>query len=138
MTARVGDQLEGPAGPSHSAAVHLLWVLDPADEFFVAEGIGVPAGQRSLVLGLVFTNLGTTTYLAPPDVGLVLVDADGNRHGRAVATLTAYPRFRHGAVEPGESVAGHSYFVLPRAAALHEVVWTATGSEDEPALAWRP
>lgn len=123
MAGRLGDTLEGPTGSGRWVAVTVSWVLDPADESFVAEGIGVPAGCRSLVVASTFTNLGSADFLAPPDVRLVLVDADGTRHGRATATLTAYPRFRHSSVAPGESVAGHSYFVLPREAVLHRVEW---------------
>lgn len=133
MGGRLGDWQE------HSAAlvaVRVLWVRDPADELFTAEGIGVPAGQRSLVVASELTNLAAQDFLAPSDVGLVLVDGDGDRHGRAVATLTAYPRFRHGPVASGESVSGHTYFVLPRAATLHQIEWTAAGSDEEPVLTW--
>jgi len=134
MPGRLGEWLE------HSGvwvAVRVLWVRDPADDLFAAEGIGVPAGQRSLVVASELTNLAEEDFLAPPDLGLVLVEADGDRHGRAVATLTAYPRFRHGPLESGESVSGHTYFVLPRAARLRQVEWTAGGSDDEPVLTWQ-
>jgi len=136
MSGRLGDWLE------HSGvwvAVRVLWVSDPADEFFAAEGIGVPAGQRSVIVASELVNLAEEDFLAPPDLGLVLVDGDGDRHGRAMATLTAYPRFRHGPVGSDESdgsVSGHTYFVLPRAATLRHVEWTASGADDEPVLTW--
>lgn len=134
MAGRLGEWLE------HSGvwvAVRVLWVCDPADELFTAEGIGVPAGQRSLVVASELSNLAEEDYLTPPDLALVLVDGDGDRYGRAVATLTAYPRFRHEALGSGESVAGHTYFVLPRAATLRRVEWTAAGSDDEQVLTWQ-
>jgi hypothetical protein len=133
MPGRLGEWLE------HSGvwvAVRVLWVSDPADEYFAAEGIGVPAGQRSLLVASELTNLAEDDFLAPPDLGLVLVDSGGDRHGRAVATLTAYPRYRNGPVGSGESVSGHTYFVLPHAATLRHVEWTAAGSDDEPVLTW--
>jgi hypothetical protein len=133
MPGRLGEWQEHP---SLLVAVRVLWVRDPADDLFAAEGIGVPAGQRSLVVASELTNLAEQDFLAPSDLGLALVDGDGDRHGRAVATLTAYPRFRHGPVASGESVSGHTYFVLPRAATLRQVEWSAAAADDEPVLTW--
>ncbi|MBA2389059.1 MAG: hypothetical protein H0V67_02275 [Geodermatophilaceae bacterium] len=130
---RLGDWLEH-AGVF--VAVRVLWVRDPADDLFAAEGIGVPAGHRSLVVASELTNVAEEDFLAPADRGLVLVDSDGDRHGRATATLTAHPRFRHGPVGSGESVSGHTYFVVPRTATLRQVEWTVAGSDDEPVLTW--
>ncbi len=132
--ARLGDWLEHSGA---GVAVRVLWVCDPADEFFAAEGIGVPAGQRSLIAASELTNLAERDFLAPSDLGLVLVDGEGDRHGRATATLTAYPRFRHGPVGSGESVSGHTYFVLPRTATPRQVEWTTGGSDDGPVLSWQ-
>lgn len=132
-TGRLGDWLEHPDA---AVAVRVGWVRDPADELFAAEGIGVPAGHRSLIVASDLTNVGAEDFGAPADLGLVVVDAGGDRHGRATATLTAYPRFRHGPLGSGTMVSGHTYFVLPRAAALHQVEWTAAGTDDEPVLTW--
>lgn len=137
MAGRLGDTLEGPTGSGRWVAVTVSWVLDPADESFVAEGIGVPPGCRSLVVASEFTNLGSADFLAPPDVGLVLVDADGTRHGRATATLTAYPRFRHGSIGPGQRVSGHTYFVVPRTETVLQVQWSAGADLSQPPLCWR-
>lgn len=132
------DRLDPAAGSASRLGVRIRSVRDPADDVFGAEGIGVPSGQRSLIVASALTNLGRTPYLAPPDIGLVLVDEHGDRHGRAVATLTALPRFRHGPVEPGETVSGHTYFLLPRSAALVRIEWTSRPGEDEQALTWLP
>jgi len=138
VSGRVGDTLEGAGADGCPVAVRVLWLLDPADEFFVAEGIGVPSGQRSVIVGSELINRGDADYLAPPDVGLVLVDSSGSRYHRATATLTAYPRFRHGPLGPGQGVGGQSYFVLPREAELRRIEWSATGDPDEEMLAWSP
>lgn len=133
---QLGDLLVGMTADGHRLAVRVLSVRDPADEAFGAEGIGVPSGRRSLIVASAFTNRGSSPYAAPPDLGLVLLDEHGARHGRAVATLTAYPRFRHAAVGPGETVAGHTYFVLPRGVALLAVQWSAQFDPTGDVLSW--
>jgi len=136
VSGRLGDTLEGTGADGCPVAVRVLWLLDPADEFFVAEGIGVPSAQRVVIVALELANLGTADYSAPPDVGLALVDAAGSRYHRATATLTAYPRFRHEPLRPGQGVGGHSYFVLPRTQTVLQVEWSTTGDTDEEVLTW--
>lgn len=138
MTGRIGDQLAGLGADGGPVTVRVSWLLDPADAHFVAEGIGVPGGQRSMIVASELVNQGHADYVAPPDLGLVLVDASGARHHRATATLTAYPRFRHRPLAPGEGVRGHSYFVLPREAQVQRVEWSPGGDPDEGVLTWLP
>ncbi|CAN5236627.1 hypothetical protein BH20ACT5_BH20ACT5_20020 [soil metagenome] len=133
---RLGDRLEGVTVTGHRLAVRVRSVRDPADDAFAAEGIGVPDRQRSLIVASEFTNRGRAPYAAPPDLGLVVIDEYDVRHGRAVATLTAYPRFRHAAVGPGDTVAGHTYFVLPRGVSLRAVLWSARPEPVEDVLRW--
>lgn len=137
-TGRVGEMLEGEGQTGEPVAWRVMSVKDPADDAFTERGIGIPDGYRAVIVASLFTNKGQWPYQGPPDLGLVLVDAAGNRHGRAQSSLDSHPPFRDGPIKDEETVAGHTYFVLPVTAAVTSVQWWPRWDLADKVLTWLP
>lgn len=137
-TGKVGEMLEGEGVSGEPVAWRLMSLKDPADEAFTAHGIGIPPGYRAVIVAALFTNKGQWPFQGPPDAGLVVVDDDGNRHGRATASLESHPPFRDGQIKDEETVAGHTYFVLPAGVTIKSLQWWPRWDLVDKVLTWLP
>lgn len=136
-TGVVGDTLHADStstADGANVAVRLVEVVDPANFLYAAAGHTLQPGLRSVVVHTELTNRGTAAFTGQPDLHLVLLASDGQQVSRAAATLSSRPPHRAG-IHPGETVSGHTVYVLPEGAELAAVRWSA--QPDDPwALTW--
>ncbi|RJQ72221.1 AsnC family protein [Pseudonocardiaceae bacterium YIM PH 21723] len=116
-------------------SVHLVEVMDPADFLFTAAGHTLTEGQRAIIVHTEITNHGAETFTVLPDRYLVLITDDGQVIGKSDATMNSRPAHRAG-VAPGETVGGHTIFLLPEPARLTAVRWDDDADPDNGALHW--
>jgi hypothetical protein len=81
------------------------------------------------------TNLGGIPFVSLPDNYLELITADGKAIGKAPVSLTSRPPHKIG-VQPGETLGGHTVYVLPDATRVVSVRWSPRPEPDERTLTW--
>ncbi|GAA4547038.1 AsnC family protein [Amycolatopsis samaneae] len=132
---RTGDVLETQGLEGEQLAVQLLEVQDPADYLFGAAGYRLEEGERSVVVHTEITNRGNIPFVSLPDNYLELLAADGTAIGKAPVSLTSRPPHKIG-VRPGETLGGHTVYVLPDATRVVSVRWSPRPEPDERSLTW--
>ena len=132
---RTGDVMETPGLQGERLAVQLLEVQDPADALFRAAGYRLDEGERAVVVHTEITNLGGIPFVSLPDNYLELITADGKAIGKAPVSLTSRPPHKIG-VQPGETLGGHTVYVLPDATRVVSVRWSPRPEPDERTLTW--
>ncbi len=132
---RTGDVMETQGLEGEQLAVQLLEVQDPADYLFSAAGYSLEAGERSVVVHTEITNRGNIPFVSLPDNYLELLTADGKPVVKAPVSLTSRPPHRIG-VRPGETLGGHTVYVLPDATRVVAVRWSPRPEPDERTLTW--
>lgn len=132
---RIGETLPAEGLDGEQLAIQLLEVHDPADFLFGAAGYRLEEGERAVVVHTEITNRGPVPFAALPDNYLELVTADGGTVGKAPVALTSRPPHRIG-VRPGETLGGHTVYVLPEATRVVAVRWSPRPEPDERSLTW--
>ncbi|MFE0024911.1 AsnC family protein [Amycolatopsis sp. NPDC059021] len=132
---RTGDVLETQGLEGEQLAVQLLEVQDPADYLFGAAGYRLEDGERSVVVHTEITNRGNIPFASLPDNYLELLTADGTAIGKAPVSLTSRPPHKIG-VRPGETLGGHTVYVLPDATRVVSVRWSPRPEPDERSITW--
>ncbi|MBB4682822.1 hypothetical protein BJY18_000307 [Amycolatopsis jiangsuensis] len=132
---RIGEALETQGLEGEQLTVQLLEVQDPADFLFGAAGYRLEEGERSVVVHTEITNRGTVPFASLPDNYLELVTDDGGTVGKAPVSLTSRPPHRIG-VRPGETLGGHTVYVLPEATHVVAVRWSPRPEPDDRTLTW--
>lgn len=132
---RLGEAMETQGLEGEQLTVQLLEVQDPADYLFGAAGYRLEAGERAVVVHTEITNRGTIPFASLPDNYLELLAADGRPIGKAPVSLTSRPPHRIG-VKPGETLGGHTVYVLPDATRVVSVRWSPRPEPDERTLIW--
>jgi hypothetical protein len=115
--------------------VQLLEVQDPADFLFTAASYRLDEGERAVVVHTEITNIGTIAFISLPDNYLELIAEDGKGIGKAPVSLASRPPHKIG-VRPGETLGGHSVYVLPDAIRVVSVRWSPRPEPDERTLTW--
>ncbi|WP_329044795.1 AsnC family protein [Amycolatopsis sp. NBC_01488] len=132
---RIGEVLETQGLEGEQLSVQLLEVQDPADYLFGAAGYRLEAGERAVVVHTEITNRGPIPFASLPDNYLELLAADGTAIGKAPVSLTSRPPHKIG-VQPGETLGGHTVYVLPDATRVVSVRWSPRPEPDERTLTW--
>ncbi|MFD9966549.1 AsnC family protein [Amycolatopsis sp. NPDC058986] len=132
---RTGDVLETQGLEGEQLTVQLLEVQDPADYLFGAAGYRLEDGERSVVVHTEITNRGNIPFASLPDNYLELLTADGTAIGKAPVSLTSRPPHKIG-VRPGETLGGHTVYVLPDATRVVSVRWSPRPEPDERSITW--
>ncbi|RSN29330.1 AsnC family protein [Amycolatopsis sp. WAC 01416] len=132
---RTGDVMETQGLEGEQLTVQLLEVQDPADYLFSAAGYSLEAGERSVVVHTEITNRGNIPFVSLPDNYLELLTADGKPIAKAPVSLTSRPPHKIG-VRPGETLGGHTVYVLPDATRVVAVRWSPRPEPDERTLTW--
>ncbi|SFW76760.1 AsnC family protein [Amycolatopsis australiensis] len=134
-TGRLGEVMETKGLEGEQLAVQLLEVQDPADYLFSAAGYRLEDGERAVVVHTEITNRGPIPFASLPDNYLELLTADGTAIGKAPVSLTSRPPHKIG-VKPGETLGGHTVYVLPDATRVVSVRWSPRPEPDERTLTW--
>ncbi len=132
---RLGEVMETQGLEGEQLTVQLLEVQDPADYLFSAAGYRLEDGERAVVVHTEITNRGAIPFASLPDNYLELIAADGAAIGKAPVSLTSRPPHRIG-VKPGETLGGHTVYVLPDATRVVAVRWSPRPEPDERTLTW--
>ncbi|WP_328617612.1 AsnC family protein [Amycolatopsis sp. NBC_00355] len=132
---RLGEVLETQGLEGEQLTVQLLEVQDPADFLFGAAGYRLEEGERSVVVHTEITNRGAIPFASLPDNYLELLTADGRTIGKAPVSLTSRPPHKIG-VKPGETLGGHTVYVLPDTTRVVSVRWSPRPEPDERTLIW--
>ncbi|MEC3977701.1 AsnC family protein [Amycolatopsis sp. H20-H5] len=132
---RVGEVLETQGLEGEQLTVQLLEIQDPADYLFGAAGYRLEEGERSVVVHTEITNRGAIPFVSLPDNYLELMTVDGKAIGKAPVSLTSRPQHKIG-VRPGETLGGHTVYVLPDATRVVAVRWSPRPEPDERTLTW--
>ncbi|WP_460440708.1 AsnC family protein [Amycolatopsis stemonae] len=132
---RLGEVLETQGLEGEQLSVQLLEVQDPADYLFSAAGYRLEDGERAVVVHTEITNRGQLPFVSLPDNYLELLAADGAAIGKAPVSLTSRPPHKIG-VNPGETLGGHTVYVLPEATRVVSVRWSPRPEPDERTLTW--
>ncbi|GLY39119.1 AsnC family protein [Amycolatopsis sp. NBRC 101858] len=132
---RLREVLETQGLEGEQLSVQLLEVQDPADYLFSAAGYRLEEGERSVVVHTEITNRGAIPFVSLPDNYLELLAADGTAIGKAPVSLTSRPPHKIG-VQPGETLGGHTVYVLPDATRVVSVRWSPRPEPDERTLIW--
>ena len=132
---RIGEVMETHGLEGEQLSVQLLEVQDPADYLFGAAGYRLDEGERSVVVHTEITNRGAIPFVSLPDNDLELITADGKTVGKAPVSLTSRPPHKIG-VRPGETLGGHTVYVLPDATRVVAVRWSPRPEPDERSLTW--
>lgn len=132
---KLGEVMETQGLESEQLTVQLLEVQDPADYLFSAAGYRLEEGERSVVVHTEITNRGAIPFVSLPDNYLELITADGKTIGKAPVSLTSRPPHKIG-VGPGETLGGHTVYVLPDATRVVSVRWSPRPEPDERTLTW--
>ncbi|GAA5114270.1 AsnC family protein [Haloechinothrix salitolerans] len=134
-TGRIGDTLESQGLEGERLQLQLLEVQDPADYLFGAAGYRLDEGERAVVVHTEITNIGQTPFASLPDNYLELLTDDGVPIGKAAVSLTSRPPHRIG-VQPGETLGGHTVYVLPETTMVRAVRWSPRPEPDDRTLTW--
>lgn len=134
-TGRIGDVLATEGLEGEQLTVQLLEVQDPADYLFGAAGYSLQQGERSVVVHTEITNTGQIPFISLPDNYLELLADDGAPISKAPVSLTSRPPHRIG-VRPGETLGGHTVYVLPESTRVVSVRWNRRPESDECSLTW--
>jgi DNA-binding Lrp family transcriptional regulator len=132
---RIREVLETQGLEGEQLSVQLLEVQDPADYLFSAAGYRLEEGERSVVVHTEITNRGAIPFASLPDNYLELLAADGTAIGKAPVSLTSRPPHKIG-VQPGETLGGHTVYVLPDATRVVSVRWSPRPEPDDRTLTW--
>jgi DNA-binding Lrp family transcriptional regulator len=132
---RTGDVMETQGLEGEHLAVQLLEVQDPANFLFSAAGYRLDEGERAVVVHTEITNRGGIPFVSLPDNYLELITTDGKAIGKAPVSLTSRPPHKIG-VQPGETLGGHTVYVLPDATRVVSVRWSPRPEPDERTLIW--
>ncbi|MEV6871877.1 AsnC family protein [Amycolatopsis sp. NPDC051128] len=132
---RLGEVMETQGLEGEQLSVQLLEVQDPADYLFGAAGYRLEDGERAVVVHTEITNRGSIPFASLPDNYLELLTADGKTIGKAPVSLTSRPPHRIG-VKPGETLGGHTVYVLPDSTRVVSVRWSPRPEPDERTLTW--
>ncbi len=132
---KTGDVMETQGLEGEQLTVQLLEVQDPADYLFSAAGYSLEAGERSVVVHTEITNRGNIPFVSLPDNYLELLTADGKPVTKAPVSLTSRPPHKIG-VRPGETLGGHTVYVLPDTTRVVAVRWSPRPEPDERTLTW--
>ncbi|WP_192782377.1 AsnC family transcriptional regulator [Amycolatopsis lexingtonensis] len=132
---RLGEVMETQGLEGEQLSVQLLEVQDPADYLFSAAGYRLEDGERAVVVHTEITNRGSIPFASLPDNYLELLTADGTAIGKAPVSLTSRPPHKIG-VKPGETLGGHTVYVLPDATRVVSVRWSPRPEPDERTLTW--
>jgi DNA-binding Lrp family transcriptional regulator len=132
---RLGEVMETQGLEGEQLTVQLLEVQDPADFLFGAAGYRLDEGERSVVVHTEITNRGAIPFASLPDNYLELLTADGKAVGKAPVSLTSRPPHKIG-VKPGETLGGHTVYVLPDTTRVVSVRWSPRPEPDERTLIW--
>ncbi|MPY97284.1 MAG: AsnC family protein [Actinophytocola sp.] len=134
-TGRIGDALQTQGLDGDQLRLQLLEVQDPADYLFSAAGYQLNEGERAIVVHTEITNTGQTPFASLPDNYLELLTEDDTPIGKAAVSLTSRPPHRIG-VQPGETLGGHTVYVLPEATIVRTVRWSPRPEPDERTVTW--
>lgn len=134
-TGRIGDVLKTEGLEGERLTVQLLEVQDPADYLFGAAGYRLEPGERAVVVHTEIRNVGQTPFASLPDNFLELITNEGNAVTKAPVSLTSRPPHRIG-VQPGETLGGHTVYVLPESTRVVSVRWSPRPEPDERSLTW--
>lgn len=132
---KLGEVMETQGLEGEQLSVQLLEVQDPADYLFSAAGYRLEEGERAVVVHTEITNRGAIPFASLPDNYLELLAADGTAIGKAPVSLTSRPPHKIG-VNPGETLGGHTVYVLPDATRVVSVRWSPRPEPDERTLTW--
>lgn len=132
---RIGETMATQGLEGEQLTVQLLEVQDPADYLFGAAGYRLDAGERAVVVHTEITNRGAVPFASLPDNYLELVTADGTTVAKAPVSLTSRPPHRIG-VRPGETLGGHTVYVLPDTTRVVSVRWSPRPEPDDRTLTW--
>jgi DNA-binding Lrp family transcriptional regulator len=132
---RLGEVMETQGLEGEQLTVQLLEVQDPADFLFGAAGYRLEEGERSVVVHTEITNRGAIPFASLPDNYLELLTVDGKTVGKAPVSLTSRPPHKIG-VKPGETLGGHTVYVLPDTTRVVSVRWSPRPEPDERTLTW--
>jgi DNA-binding Lrp family transcriptional regulator len=134
-TGKVGATLSTEGLEGEQLAIQLVELVDPADYLFTAAGYRLQEGERSVVVHTELANRGTVPFQTLPDLYLVLVTPDGQTISKAPVSLSSRPPHRIG-VAPGETVGGHTVYVVPESIVIASVRWTPRPDEESRAITW--
>ncbi len=132
---RLGEVMETQGLEGEQLTVQLLEVQDPADFLFGAAGYRLEEGERSVVVHTEITNRGAIPFASLPDNYLELLTVDGKTIGKAPVSLTSRPPHKIG-VKPGETLGGHTVYVLPDTTRVVAVRWSPRPEPDERTVIW--
>lgn len=132
---RIGDALQSEGLEQEQLTLQLLEVQDPADYLFGAAGYRLEPGERAVVVHTEITNTGQIPYVSLPDNYLELITADGSAITKAPVSLTSRPPHKIG-VPPGETLGGHTVYVLPDTTRVTAVRWSPRPEPDRRTLTW--
>jgi DNA-binding Lrp family transcriptional regulator len=132
---RIREVMETQGLDGEQLSVQLLEVQDPADYLFSAAGYRLEEGERAVVVHTEITNRGAIPFASLPDNYLELLAADGTPIGKAPVSLTSRPPHKIG-VQPGETLGGHTVYVLPDATRVVSVRWSPRPEPDERTVTW--
>jgi DNA-binding Lrp family transcriptional regulator len=132
---RTGEVLETQGLEGEQLTVQLLEVQDPADFLFSAAGYRLEEGERAVVVHTEITNRGGIPFVSLPDNYLELMTVNGKAVGKAPISLTSRPPHKIG-VQPGETLGGHTVYVLPDETRVVAVRWSPRPEPDERTLTW--
>ncbi|MBB2504668.1 AsnC family protein [Amycolatopsis echigonensis] len=132
---RIGETMQSQGLEGEQLSVQLLEVQDPADFLFGAAGYRLEEGERAVVVHTEITNRGPIPFASLPDNYLELVTDSGETIAKAPVSLTSRPPHKIG-VQPGETLGGHTVYVLPTATRVVAVRWSPRPEPDERTLTW--
>lgn len=132
---RLGEVMATQGLEGEQLTVQLLEVQDPADFLFGAAGYRLEEGERSVVVHTEITNRGAIPFASLPDNYLELLTVDGKAIGKAPVSLTSRPPHKIG-VKPGETLGGHTVYVLPDTTRVVSVRWSPRPEPDERTVIW--
>ncbi|MGW7536181.1 AsnC family protein [Amycolatopsis sp. NPDC054798] len=132
---RIGETMQSQGLEGEQLSVQLLEVQDPADFLFGAAGYRLEEGERAVVVHTEITNRGPIPFASLPDNYLELVTDSGETVAKAPVSLTSRPPHKIG-VQPGETLGGHTVYVLPAATRVVSVRWSPRPEPDERTLTW--
>src|SRR5690606_39579349 len=114
-------------------ALRLIVVLHPPDALVGAAGYRLGPGERAAAVHTEITNNGSIPYVSLPDNYLELITADGSAIAKAPVALTSRPPHKIG-VQPGETLGGHTVYVLPESTRVTAVRWSPRPEPDHRTL----
>lgn len=135
QSGKIGSKLEVTSPAGERLTIGLVEVVDPADFLFTAAGYELQPGERAVVVHTELTNRSPAPFAALPDQHLELVAADGSAIAKAPVSLSSRPPHRAG-VQPGETVGGHTIYVLPEITELTSVRWALRPGDPQLTLTW--